>query len=86
MMGRPHKCPGCGSTSTVRKGTRITKTLGLRRRRLCKACGRRFTPTHQPLMPVSAADATPTDTALADTPLDAAAPGDPLLNGPHTDH
>jgi transcriptional regulator NrdR family protein len=47
--GRPHKCPyeGCGSTNTVSKGARKTKSKGLRRIRLCKGCGRKFTPKNQ---------------------------------------
>ena len=46
--GRPFKCPyGCGSTNTVSKGVRKTKTMGLRRIRLCKNCGRKFTPKNQ---------------------------------------
>ena len=48
--GRPFKCPyGCGSTNTVSKGIRRTKTMGLRRIRLCKNCGRKFTPRKQKL-------------------------------------
>ena len=48
--GRPFKCPyGCGSTNTVSKGVRKTKTMGLRRIRLCKDCGRKFTPRKQKL-------------------------------------
>jgi transposase-like protein len=46
-MGRPHKCPYCKSQQTVSKGTRITRGLGPRRLRRCKACGRKFTPRHQ---------------------------------------
>ena len=46
-MGRPHKCPYCGATSTVSKGVRKTKTMGDRRIRLCKACKRKFTPRNQ---------------------------------------
>ena len=46
--GRPFKCPyGCGSTNTVSKGVRKTKTIGVRRIRLCKNCGRKFTPKNQ---------------------------------------
>jgi hypothetical protein len=47
--GRPHKCPydGCGSTTTVSKGARITKSMGVRKIRLCKSCGRKFTPKNQ---------------------------------------
>ena len=47
-MGRPHKCPTCGAEGkSVSKGMRRTKTLGIRRIRLCKACGRKFTPKNQ---------------------------------------
>jgi len=47
-MGRPHKCPYCSSTQTVSKGVRKTKTMGVRMLKRCKACGRKFTPKHQP--------------------------------------
>ena len=43
-MGRPHMCPYCRATRTVSKGVRKTQTMGDRRIRLCKACGRKFTP------------------------------------------
>lgn len=47
-MGRPFKCPYCGSEGrSIGKGYRRTKTQGIRRIRLCKACGRKFTPQHQ---------------------------------------
>jgi hypothetical protein len=46
-MGRPYKCPYCGATGSVSKGVRKTKTMGERRLRLCKACGRKFTPRNQ---------------------------------------
>ena len=42
--GRPHKCPYCGGTDTASKGARKTKTMGLRKIRRCKGCGRKFTP------------------------------------------
>ena len=45
--GRPPKCPFCGSFHSVLKGIRVTKTLGNRRIRLCKKCGRKFTPKNQ---------------------------------------
>jgi len=50
--GRPFKCPysGCGSTNTVSKGIRKTKTMGIRKLRFCKACGRKFTPKNQRLV------------------------------------
>lgn len=47
-MARPFKCPYCGvQGSSVSKGVRRTKTMGDRRVRLCKACGRKFTPKNQ---------------------------------------
>ncbi len=48
-LGRPFKCPyeNCGSVNTVQKGVRKTRTMGKRKIRLCKDCGRRFTPKKQ---------------------------------------
>ena len=46
-MARPFKCPYCGSTDNVNKGVRKTKTMGLRKIRRCKSCGRKFTPRNQ---------------------------------------
>jgi len=46
-MSRPYKCIHCGSHRTVCKGFRKTKTMGKRRLRLCKDCGRKFTPRNQ---------------------------------------
>ena len=46
-MEEPFKCPFCGATRSVSKGVRKTKTMGGRRIRLCKACGRKFTPKNQ---------------------------------------
>ena len=45
-MARPFKCP-CGATDSVAKGFRRTKTMGRRRIRLCKVCGKKFTPRNQ---------------------------------------
>jgi len=47
--GRPFKCPypGCGSSNTISKGVRKTKTMGVRRLRYCKDCRRKFTPQNQ---------------------------------------
>ncbi len=59
-MGRPFKCPYCSSSDTTGKGVRMTKTMGVRRSRRCKACRRKFTPKNQ-----QAADAVPT----ADAPV-----------------
>ena len=59
-MGRPYKCPYCGSSATVRKGVRRTKQLGDRRIRRCKACRRKFTPKNQqPTEPVQDSAAEP---------------------------
>lgn|GEM_PF-1115008 len=46
-MGRPYKCPYCQESESVGKGVRKTKTMGDRRIRLCKGCGRKFTPKNQ---------------------------------------
>lgn len=46
-MGRPFKCPYCGSSDTVSKGVRKTKTMGSRLVRRCRACKRKFTPKNQ---------------------------------------
>lgn len=53
-MARPHKCPYCEKQETVSKGRRRTKTMGDRWIRLCKACGRKFTPKNQKSMEPSA--------------------------------
>lgn len=45
--GRPPRCPKCGATRSTAKGYRKTKLIGVRRIRLCKACGAKFTPKHQ---------------------------------------
>jgi hypothetical protein len=45
--GRPPVCIHCGSHRSISKGKRRTKTLGDRRLRVCKDCGRKFTPRHQ---------------------------------------
>lgn len=44
--GRPPACPYCGSSS-IGKGVRKTKTMGIPRIRQCKACRRKFTPKQQ---------------------------------------
>ena len=55
--GRPYKCPyDCGSTNTVSKGVRRTKTMGVRKLRLCKTCGRKFTPVNQKPEPLPEAE------------------------------
>lgn len=48
-MGRPFKCP-CGSSDNTAKGFRRTKALGKRQIRLCRACGKKFTPKSQKLI------------------------------------
>jgi len=46
--GRPARCPYCGSAgSVINKGFRKAKTMGRRRIKLCRACGRKFTPKNQ---------------------------------------
>ncbi len=46
--GRPPVCPYCSNAgSVINKGFRKTKTMGKRRIKLCKACGRKFTPKNQ---------------------------------------
>jgi len=74
-MGRPFECP-CGSTDTTSKGFRKTKTLGVRRIRRCRACGRKFTPKNQQPVEVvpdaeSPAQGNPTDQPVgtSDGPL-----------------
>ena len=68
----------CGSTDTTSKGARKTKTMGIRRIRRCKSCGRRFTPRNQKPVPDDCSEAPqattagsfepePTDTTQADT-------------------
>ena len=88
-MGRPYKCE-CGSTDTVSKGARRTKTMGERRIRLCKACGRKFTPKSQKMVdsaePQAPEKEPVTATAAAgggDSPsLPAAAPSEVSATGP----
>ncbi len=54
--GRPAKCPSCGGGS-INKGFRKTKTMGKRRIKLCKICGRKFTPKNQkPFQPMEEKD------------------------------
>lgn len=51
--GPKPRCPFCGSRRTVRKGYRHTRTLGLRRRAICRACGRKFTVGRPPVLRVA---------------------------------
>ena len=48
--GRPPVCPACGSHQSQKKGVRKTKSMGVRKIRLCKSCGRKFTPQNQKLV------------------------------------
>jgi transposase-like protein len=41
--GRKPKCPYCGSSQTIHKGSRPTVTLGKRPLGVCKSCKRKFT-------------------------------------------
>ena len=43
QRGRKPKCPHCGASRNIRKGSRKTETMGRRPLRLCKECGRKFT-------------------------------------------
>jgi transcriptional regulator NrdR family protein len=61
--GRPVKCIHCGSTETASKGSRTTKTLGIRKIRRCKSCGRRFTPKNQKLVQPEAPEAAQAETS-----------------------
>jgi hypothetical protein len=45
--GRLPTCPYCQAASSIRKGYRRTKEMGVRQIRHCKACKRRFTPKQQ---------------------------------------
>ena len=38
-----NRCPHCLSPNTISKGIRKTKTMGVRKLKLCKSCGRKFT-------------------------------------------
>jgi len=68
----------CESTDTGGKGARITKSLGVRRIRRCRGCGRKFTPKNQPRVELDARQrssaqretASPTRSAWAETGLD----------------
>jgi hypothetical protein len=66
--GRPVKCIHCGSTDTTSKGARRTKTLGIRKIRRCKSCGRRFTPRNQKPVPYDGSEAPQAKTAKAVQP------------------
>jgi len=75
-MGRPHVCPFCGAGKSVSKGVRKTKTMGDRRIRLCKACGRKFTPKSQ--KPMATVEEKPAETCVeSDRPPETAAAQEP---------
>ena len=61
--GRPVKCIHCGSTDTTSKGARKTKTMGIRKIRRCKSCGRRFTPRNQKSVPYEGSEVPQAETA-----------------------
>lgn len=69
--GRPPICIHCGSSHSSPKGSRRTKYLGIRRIRLCRDCGRKFTPRHQkietPVESEKAPDSAEGLPAVADT-------------------
>jgi len=69
--GRPFKCPyeGCGSTNTLSKGARTTKSMGVRKIRLCKSCGRKFTPKNQMPVQVEAIQAEVTSAVEPEGPV-----------------
>lgn len=48
--GRPPRCIHCRSTNSIAKGYRRTKYQGVRRIRVCRDCGRKFTPRNQKAM------------------------------------
>ena len=81
-MARPYKCPFCGATDSVSEGVRKTKTIGIRRIRLCKACGRKFTPKNQrpnELLNQEAEEQAETNVVLqrdAEVPCEPEAPGE----------
>jgi len=76
--GRPHKCIYCGSIDTVSKGSRMTKTLGIRKIRRCKGCNRKFTPKNQKMVQAPSDQASETQAEPANT----APPAAPIPNEP----
>jgi len=69
-MGRPFKCPWCQSTDTTGKGVRKTKSMGVRRIRRCRDCGRKFTPKHQQFVDAPAgADSGTREDPTAERPM-----------------
>lgn len=75
-VGRPHKCPYCGGTDTASKGARKTKTMGLRKIRRCKGCGRKFTPKSQKLIEAEVPESVQTGSS-ASVEVGATTPGEP---------
>ena len=41
--GRKPRCPYCGAQSSISKGVRKTVSMGNRKLRVCRSCGRKFT-------------------------------------------
>ena len=52
--GPKPRCPYCGSRLTIRKGCRVTRTIGRRPLALCRSCGRKFTVGRPPVLHVVA--------------------------------
>jgi len=75
--GRPPICPNCGSNRSQKKGVRKTKTMGARRIRLCKSCGKKFTPKNQKSAQVQDIQTT----AIQDEAADVAGPEDSVVAG-----
>lgn len=67
--GRPPVCPNCGSNQSQKKGVRKTKTIGARRIRLCKSCGKKFTPKNQKLVQVENIQAEATSMVESEDPV-----------------
>lgn len=69
--GRPPICPNCGSNRSQKKGVRKTKTMGARRIRLCKSCGKKFTPKNQKPVQVQDIQAEATSVTESEDPVTA---------------
>lgn len=74
-MGRPYSCPWCQATTSVSKGVRRTKTMGERRIRRCKGCGRKFTPKNQ--KPVDSGEPAATADVKPEEPMPMEPVGEP---------
>jgi hypothetical protein len=66
--GRPVKCIHCGGTDTTGKGARKTKTMGIRKIRRCRSCGRRFTPKNQKPVQYGSTEAPQAETTESSEP------------------